>query len=429
MDLMSFKTIQDIRSGVLSFQKYLDELEAYFGTREPDVLSYIPEDDRFERLREEARALQAQYPDPESRPPLYGVLVGVKDIFHVDGFLTRGGSNVPPEAIQGPEAKSVSLLKEAGALILGKTVTTEFAYFGPGPTRNPHNPAHTPGGSSSGSAAAVGARLTPLAFGTQTIGSVTRPASFCGVIGYKPSYERISRAGVIPLSESLDHIGVFTVDLQLAEAAAGLLVADWQSMWLDRDALVLGIPEGPYLAKADAEMQTHFANVVDKLASAGHIVKRIPAMDDVEEIIQRHQVIVAADAAATHAEWFAKYPEGYHFKTVELIERGQKISTDELIAARKGRKKLRDELQAIMNTEGLDLWISPSAVGAAPEGLDSTGDPVMNLPWTHAGLPTLGFPAGKNSTGMSLGLQLAARFGQDEILFKMGALIEKGLAE
>lgn len=135
MDLMNFKTIQDIRSGALSFQKYLDELEAYFGTREPDVLSYIPEDGRFERLREEARALQAQYPDPESRPPLYGVLVGVKDIFHVDDFLTRGGSNVPPEAIQGPEAKSVSLLKAAGALIMGKTVTTEFAYFGPGPTR------------------------------------------------------------------------------------------------------------------------------------------------------------------------------------------------------------------------------------------------------------------------------------------------------
>lgn len=200
-------------------------------------------------------------------------------------------------------------------------------------------------------------------------------------------------------------------------------------MWLDRKALVLGIPEGPYLAKAEPEMMSYFDSIVDKLTAAGHTVKRVPAFGDIEELIQRHGLIVAADAAATHAEWFAKYPEGYHFKTVELIERGQQISADELAAAREGREKLRSELTALMDAEGLDLWISPSAPGAAPKGLDSTGDPIMNLPWTHSGVPTLGFPAGKNNAGMPLGLQLAARFGQDEILFKMGALIEKGLAE
>ncbi len=141
------------------------------------------------------------------RPPLFGIPIGIKDIFHVNGFSTHAGSRLPPKQLMGEEAKCVSDLKKAGALILGKTVTTEFAYFEPGPTMNPHNPNHTPGGSSSGSAAAVAAGLCPLALGSQTIGSIIRPASFCGVVGYKPSYDRISRDGVIPVSPSLDHIG------------------------------------------------------------------------------------------------------------------------------------------------------------------------------------------------------------------------------
>jgi len=206
----------------------LDQLEARFGARESSVLAFVPEEARFERLRREARILLDRYPQPESRPPLFGVCVGVKDIFHVDGFITRAGSRLPPEILQGAEAESVTQLKAAGALIVGKTVTTEFAYFAPGPTRNPHNAEHTPGGSSSGSAAAVAAGLCSIALGTQTIGSTGRPASFCGVAGYKPSRERISRAGVIPLSPSLDHVGVFAANAADVTQVARLLCRDWR---------------------------------------------------------------------------------------------------------------------------------------------------------------------------------------------------------
>ncbi|MBL8055948.1 MAG: Asp-tRNA(Asn)/Glu-tRNA(Gln) amidotransferase GatCAB subunit A, partial [Anaerolineales bacterium] len=192
-----------LRSGALPLDAYLAALEARFTEREPAVLAFMPEPGRWDRLRQAARALLARYPDPQTRPPLFGVAVGVKDIFHVDGLPTTGGSQLPPDVLRGPQAESVTRLLAAGALILGKTVSTEFAYFGPGPTRNPHNPAHTPGGSSSGSAAAVAAGLAPLALGTQTIGSLIRPASFCGVVAFKPSYERVSRAGVIPVSAAL----------------------------------------------------------------------------------------------------------------------------------------------------------------------------------------------------------------------------------
>ena len=183
-----------LRSGALPLADYLTEIEARVAAREPAVLALMAEPARWERLRAAAAELQARYPDPARRPPLYGVLVGVKDIFHVAGLPTTGGSRLPPQVLAGPEAESVARLTAAGALILGKTVSTEFAYFGPGPTRNPRSPAgtpHTPGGSSSGSAAAVAAGLVPLALGTQTIGSIVRPASFCGVVGFKPTYERV----------------------------------------------------------------------------------------------------------------------------------------------------------------------------------------------------------------------------------------------
>lgn len=413
---------QALRSGDLPLPVYLDTLEAYFEAREPAVLAFVPEDGRFDRLRHEAAALLARYPDPAQRPPLFGVPIGVKDIFHVDGFVTHAGSRLPVDELQGPEAASVTVLRAQGALILGKAVTTEFAYFGPGPTRNPFNPAHTPGGSSSGSAAAVGAQLAPFAFGTQTIGSIGRPAAFCGVVGYKPSHERISRAGVIPLSPSLDHIGFFVPDVADVALAAAFLARDWQPV--DPQRLpVLGIPAGPYLAQAGAEAQAHFQATAVRLREAGYSVTSVPAMPDFEAIRERHLALVAADAAQVHADWYARYGTLYHPKTVALIERGKQIDLQTAGLARHGRGQLRDELTALMDSHGIDLWISPSATGAAPAGLDSTGDPVMNLPWTHAGLPTLSIPAGFNAAGLPLGLQVAARFNADEALVAWGAAI------
>jgi len=416
---------QQLRSGELPLSKYIDQLESHFASRQPQVLAYMDEPSRFERLRRDAESLLQKFPTPESRPPLFGIPIGVKDIFHVDGFRTSGGSKLPPEVLKGEQAESVTLLKNAGALIFGKAVSTEFAYFGPGPTRNPHNPNHTPGGSSSGSAAAVGANLNPLTLGTQTIGSIIRPASFCGVVGYKPTYDRISRDGVIPLSPSLDHIGFFTADVASANLAASVLVKGWRTLKATTKP-ILGIPEGAYLSKAELATLEHFRATCKRLSEAGYTIKSVEAMPDFVVIYERHYVIVAAEAAQVHTKWFAEYGSLYHHKTTELIQRGQLITDNQLQESLAGRAQLGKELTLLMDQDKVDLWIAPSAIGSAPAGLDGTGNPVMNLPWTQAGMPSLGIPSGLLN-GLPLGLQLVARLDQDEELMLWGRGIEQVL--
>jgi Asp-tRNA(Asn)/Glu-tRNA(Gln) amidotransferase A subunit family amidase len=418
---------RQLRSGELPLQRYIEQLQAHFESREPSVLAYMPEPNRFERLQRDAESLVKKFPTPGSRPPLFGIPIGVKDIFHVDSFPTSGGSKLPPEVLKGEQAESVTLLKNAGALIFGKAVSTEFAYFGPGPTRNPHNPNHTPGGSSSGSAAAVGANLNPLTLGTQTIGSIIRPASFCGVVGFKPTYDRLSRAGVIPLSPSLDHIGFFTADAASANRVASVLLKTFKVSETLKVSPVLGVPEGAYLNCASEEGLKHFRSTCDRLRSAGCTIKSVEAMPDFEQIRARHNLIVAADAAKVHKDWFAQYGDLYHFKTVELIKRGQGVSDSDLAEALKGRGTLHDELTRLMNDHGIDIWLSPSAIGAATKGLDSTGDPVMNLPWTHCGFPAINLPSGFNAEKLPMGLQLTSRFNTDEELLAWAVEIEKVL--
>jgi len=405
---------------------HLDRLEDRFRDREPSLQAFLPEDGRFERLHREADALLAQYPDPKSRPELFGVPIGVKDIFHVDGFPTRAGSRLSPEELRGPEAVSVTLLKQAGALVLGKTVSTEFAYFAPGPTRNPHHPERTPGGSSSGSAAAVAAELVPLALGTQTIGSIVRPAAFCGVVGFKCSYGRISAEGVIPLAPSLDHVGTLTPDVRGAAVAARLLCPDWRTP-APRRRLVLGVPEGPFLARPSEEGRAHFHASCERLTQAGFEIWSMPAMPDFEEIETRHRRLVAAEAAKVHEEWFRRFRGLYAAQTADLIKLGQTVSSAELEEDRAGREKLRGELTASMDAHGIDLWLSPAALGPAPRGLASTGDPIMNLPWTYAGMPTLGIPAGLSIERLPMGIQVTGRFWADEELLAWGAEIERAL--
>ena len=196
------ETVNSLNQGDLALSEYVNQQCDRIDEVDPQVESLLPEEKRRERLLNDAEALNKQYGAAYSLPTLYGALVGVKDIFHVHGYVTRAGSQVPPELFAGEEAECVRILRKAGALIAGKTVTTEFAYFEPGPTRNPHNLNHTPGGSSSGSAAAVAAGLCPLAIGTQTIGSVIRPAAYCGVVGFKPTYERIPSQGVVYFSRN-----------------------------------------------------------------------------------------------------------------------------------------------------------------------------------------------------------------------------------
>jgi Asp-tRNA(Asn)/Glu-tRNA(Gln) amidotransferase A subunit family amidase len=336
---------------------------------------------------------------------------------------------LPAACLAGEQARCVSRLLAQGGLILGKTVTTEFAYFAPGPTRNPHSPKHTPGGSSSGSAAAVAAGLVPLALGTQTIGSIIRPAGFCGVMGFKPSRERISRAGVIPLSDSLDHIGFFAADLDLAQEAAAILLEDWGGLPDPADRPVLGVPEGPYLDQATPEGLEHFWGVVDRLAAAGYRVERVEALPDLEAIVGRNQQLLAAEAAQAHQAWFAEFADLYHPRTAALIREGQQVSPATLEEARRGALVLRKTLSGLMTAHNLDLWVAPSATGPAPAGLDSTGSPAMNLPWTHAGLPTLSLPSGWSADRLPLGTQFVGRFGQDERLVAWAVGLERALGK
>lgn len=394
----------------------LDELERRFGEREPHVRAFVPEEGRFDRLRADAEALVGRFPDPAERPPLFGVLVGVKDIFHLRGFPTRAGSKLPPEELAGAEGPVVQSLRDAGALFVGKTATTEFAYFAPAATRNPRAPGHTPGGSSSGSAAAVAAELCDLALGTQTIGSVIRPAAFCGVVGLKPSYDRLSRDGVIPLAPSYDHVGLFAPDVAGIARAAEALLPGWRPVEAPERGVALGVPEGPYLDRASVAGLAHFERVADRLQALGCKMVRVPTLAGFDDIEARHRALTAAEARETHLHWFAHHGDLYHPKTAELIRLGAGVGAAEIEAARAACETLRVELEGLMDRHRLDLWICPPAPGPPPKGLDSTGDPVMNLPWTQAGMPAVCLPTEPSEEGLPMGLQLVGRFGADEEL-------------
>ncbi len=381
----------------------------------PCLQAFLPEDNRRERLKKEAKQLLEKFPDVGNWSPLFGVLIGVKDIFRVEGFTTRAGSKLPENLFVGKEAVSVAKLKQAGSLVLGKTVTTEFAYFEPGPTRNPVNIAHTPGGSSSGSAAAVAAGFCPLSLGTQTIGSIIRPAAFCGIFGFKPSFGRISTEGVIPFSGSADHIGFFTQNIDGAESVASVLFDKWET---NNNKLlpVIGIPVGRYLDQASEDVRNVFDEEIKKIQKKGLVVKQINLFENITEINKTHREMCAAEMAMEHKYWFAEYENLYRPHTKQLILDGKKVTKVDLELAKNGRFLLREKLSETMHRHGIDIWVSPSTITDAPFGLESTGSPIMNLPWTFAGMPAITVPAGVSKNNMPLGLQFTARFNDDEKL-------------
>lgn len=406
-----------LRSGERDIFEYINETCDLIERVEPHIQALLPEPNRRERLLEEAKQLEKNFPDSALRPALYGVLVGVKDIFGVEGFPTRVGSQLPAELFQSPEALCVKKLKEAGALVLGKTVTTEFAYFHPGPTRNPHNLEHTPGGSSSGSAAAVVAGFCPLAFGTQTIGSVIRPAAYCGIVGFKPSFDRIPTEGMVYFSKTSDHAGLFTQDVEGMVLAASIFCIDWQPENTSVQRLpVLGVPEGPYLRQATPEAIAAFEEQKGLLKAKGYLIKEVNMFKNIEDINDRHRKLGAAEMAQIHANWYREFKDLYSFHSAQVYEKGEKIGAAELTQLKIKGSELRGELSQIMRGEGIDLWISPAATDTAPLGLGSTGNPIMNLPWTHAGMPVISLPAGKDKNNLPWGLQVAAPYMEDEKL-------------
>jgi Asp-tRNA(Asn)/Glu-tRNA(Gln) amidotransferase A subunit family amidase len=235
----------------------------------------------------------------------------------------------------------------------------------------------------------------------------------------------VATDGVVPLSPSLDHVGCFAADAATVERAARVLGAPWHpATFAARPAL--GVPTGPYLARLEPEGASHFSLCVEALRGRGYTVREVEAMADFEVIVERHRRLVAADAAHVHAEWYPRHRHLYDPRTAELIERGLGVSEAQRRLDAAGREELRADLERRMDSAGVDLWISPPALGAAPRGLQSTGDPIMNLPWTHAGLPTLVVAAGRGrDSGMPIGLQIAARLGADELLCAWAVEIEK----
>ena len=434
------ETAASLRSGDLDPSAYVERCLDRVDAVEPTIHTLVEEPDRRERLRRTASDLASRHPDVGSRPPLYGVPVGVKDIFHVDGLPTRANSGFPPEELAGPQAEAVSRLLGAGGLVFGKTVTTEFAYYEPGPTRNPHDPEHTPGGSSSGSAAAVAAGVCPLALGSQTAGSVVRPAAFCGVVGFKPTFDRIPTDGVLPLAPSLDTVGLFAQDVAGAGLAASVLCDGWDDA-ADPDSRptsdertttdglpTLGVPADAYLDRASAVGRERFEEHVGALEDAGFEVVRAPALYEMDEVEERHGALMAAEAALVHHDRYEAHGDRYSPVLSDLIEDGRLVSDEALADARAGRGRLREQLGSLMDEHGVDVWVAPAAPGPAPEGIDDTGDPVMNAPWTYAGVPAVTVPAGEVD-GLPLGLQCVAAHGDDERLLAWAAPIREALGE
>lgn len=414
-----------LRTGEQDPIEYLDALVERIGRSEDELHAYVTAYDepdggpgrgaalaQLERVRE-------RWPDGSERPPLYGVPVAVKDIFAADGYATTAGSKLPTDAFADHEATVVRRLREAGAVVLGKSVTAEFASFAPGPTRNPHDPEHTPGGSSSGSAAAVASGTAPLALGTQTVGSMTRPAAYCGIVGSTPTFGRIPGDGMIANAPSFDTIGWFAADMASIALAAAYLVDDWHRVEVGR-LPVIGMPEGAYLEQASEDARAAYAAAAERLRAHGCELRTATPWPDFEEVRERHRLVNRFEMAHVHRRWFDTYRHLYHPVTVEYVEAGRAIDEETYTAARAARLDFRAAVEARMEADEIDVWLAPAATGAAPAGLETTGDPAMSLPWTHYGGPVLSLPVTTDAAGLPLGVQLVGRRGEDERLIAWG---------
>ncbi len=402
---------------------YIDKIYERHVKIESENQILLPEDNLKQRLYKEAEELFDKYPNPEKRPPLFGIFLGVKDIYITNGFETKAGSSLPAKLFEGKEASSVTKLREAGAIIFGKTTTTEFAYSDPSPTKNPHNLAHTPGGSSSGSAALVALGQVPIALGTQTIGSIVRPATYCGIIGYKPSYDRIDKDGVIPFAESVDHVGCFSQDIKGSELVASILCNDWKPNDEIIDKIKIAIPIGEYMKNANSEVITKFNEIISFLKNNNIEFEETNILPNFEKIKKQHWDICYAEPAEVHKDWYKEYKKLYRKHMHHLLQTGEKISKKDLEEGSKGREIFRNEVQQIMDENNFDLIIAPSAPDFAPKGLESTGNSIMNLPWTYSGMPTINIPFGKNEDNLPFGFQIIGRFMQDEKLFNFAQKI------
>lgn len=345
--------------------------------------------------------------------PLHGIPFGVKDIIDTVDYPTECGTPIYAGRRTPWDAACVAAARAAGGIVLGKTVTTELAYFSPGKTKNPHNLAHTPGGSSSGSAAAVADFMVPLAIGTQTSGSVIRPAAFCGVVGYKPSFGLVARAGVKAEAESLDTIGFFARSVDdvalIAGAAAGRPPLAALRPFVS--AIRIGICRTQEWPSAAAETVALFDALPSRLSVARASVSEIFLPEIFQEIGDAHHVIMAYEIARCYAYEWQAHGGALSEPLSKLIGEGLTVPCERYDAARAHAERCRAKLVAVFRD--VDVLITPSATGEAPATLASTGSPVFNRLWTLMGTPAVTLPAGRGPQGLPLGVQVVGAVGED----------------
>ncbi len=405
-----------IHDGTLQPRALMEAYQDHIARREPDVLAFA----HFAPAQ--AGAAAAAKPGP-----LQGIPIGVKDVLDTADMPSQYGSPIWADHRPKADSAPVAWARAAGGIVIGKTVTTEFATRKPGPTMNPVNPVHTPGGSSSGSAAGVGAGLFPLAYGTQTAGSIIRPAAYCGVVGYKPTYGLINRSGMKIMSDSLDTIGVLArtvADCALfAGAVSGRDLGDPDAK--PGSAPRIGICRSPTWDVAAPETQALLARVTQTLGRAGASVSDRELPHAFNSLIEAHPIVMNSESARALGWELAHHPD--------QISEGLR---EKLLFGLSQTPAARDNAYAVFqNTQqafpgamdGLDILVTPSAPGEAPKGLEWTGDPAFNFIWTSLHVPCVTVAAGIGPNGMPLGIQIVGRQGDDRAVLAWARWVEAAI--
>ena len=438
MMLTAADAAQRIREGKLSSEELVQACLERVRELEPKVQAWTFLDE--EHALAQARAADERKALGEPIGPLHGVPVGLKDIIDTADMPTENGCALHKGRTPREDAAVVKMLRAAGAVILGKSVTTECAYFSPGKTRNPHNPEHTPGGSSSGSAAAVAAGMVPLALGSQTNGSTIRPASFCGVYGFKPTHGLIPRSGILKLSRTLDHVGLFagTIDdlALLAEELVGYHDGDpdtkpraripFQKISMEVPPIepTLAFIRTPLWDRVDPDAKEAFAELQEAL---GERLEEVELFPSAAEAWDWHKTIMDAEMAANFEREWTDGRDRLSPQLRELIERGREVRAVDYQRALSRIGPVQESFEELF-TQRYDAILTPAALGTAPKGLASTGDPSFCTLWTLAGLPAMSLPLMRGANGLPLGVQLVGRRHFDARLMRTARWLVSRLA-
>ena len=418
--LTALEAARRIADGSLTSEALVRTCLDLISKREPQVQAW-------QHLDMDAALKMARHLDQSGSGPLKGIPIGVKDIIDTAGMPTGYGSPLYETFRPPRDAACVALARHAGALILGKTVTTEFAYFQPGKTRNPHDPDRTPGGSSSGSAAAVASGMVPLAFGTQTAGSIIRPASFCGCVGYKPTFGLIDRTGVRPFADSLDTVGVFATTVKDAAFFASVIAGRPNLHIADEGFRPrIGLTRTHAWEAAEPATATALDEAAARLRVAGLEVREVALPERWRGLLEAQKTIMAFEAARSHAPEMLTAPDRLSVKLRELLEAGAVIAAEDYDAAKVLVAEARAGFGDVL--DGLDVLLTSSAPGEAPVGLGATGDPVFNRLWTALGMPCISVPGLTGPTGMPVGVQVVGRWGDDRRALAASAAIGQSLS-